>query len=270
MRFYRLKYFLVLCPLIMMACMGNKNQDGNDTGDETGTTEDTLSADEERTPLDIIQDEEIPESVDEIFDDFFYGFATDPDFRKSRCKVRGYDMHQKFSDNDLYFVMFDNDDDLKLQKDTTINHVGVEWIYLSEDRIEHCNFRKVDGKWQLTGIEESRIGDCANADFLSFYKEFMTDTIFQYESMPEKVCFRLEPQSEDEALIVTTLSHAEWSVFRNDLPYMDDVMTILDYGQKNESQTHKNLLIEALSSGMYIQLRFTNENGKWMLTEIDN
>lgn len=96
-----------------------------------------------------VVEEQIPASADESFADFFYNFASDAKFQRSRVvfpfslyKGKQVKRIQKkdwkhdplFSREQAYTVLFDKEEDMEMEKDTSIHSVQVDWIFLTEKK----------------------------------------------------------------------------------------------------------------------------------------
>lgn len=121
----------------------------------------------------IVVEEQIPASADESFADFFYNFASDAKFQRSRVlfpfslyKGKQVNRIQKkdwkhdplFSREQAYTVLFDKEEDMEMEKDTSMHSVQVDWIFLTEKKssVIILNGKKILGssrplmwrKWQ--------------------------------------------------------------------------------------------------------------------------
>ena len=231
---------------------------------------DSLDADTmELEALDLYEPMPIPESADELFDDFFYSFIEDEEFRTERCKAEL--QNQSILMKEAYVVVYERDDDLAMRKDTTIDNAVLEWIDWHGDEVQHYQFgREADGRWFLTDIEPEQIEDLPNGTFYSFLSDFFTDDEFRMEATRLPLTFIVEPQGDEDEGIETSLDESEWEELYNQLPDFSTSMVCLDYGQTAISQNRKILLLEGLSSGLEMKLIFNNVGGEWKLIKIES
>ena len=228
--------------------------------------------------------EEPPASVDELFVDFFYNFAGDAHFQNQRiafpllCKdgeeetkltKHEWNEWNQFGEQDFYSVIYEREQALELQNDTTIQSVDVEWIHLKEGKLEKYGFDRVNGKWMLTELQTERSSETPNGDFLQFYSQFVADSVFQREALAVPVRLILTSADEEEDVQEETLSADDWFNLRADLPFLNGSLVNLDYGQTCISQNRKTLMMQGLSNGLLMKFRFNKEGDDWKLIEIE-
>ena len=255
----------------------------NAFGSEDELEEDSIEAFVGDT-LHLFEEEEPPAAVDELFDDFFYNFIDDARFQGQRiayplpCKdgsdngkltKQNWSQYDHFKNQEVLSVLYEREQDYALSKDTSMQHVVVEWIQLKEDAVEKFQFNRVDGKWMLTEIDKKRLGDIPNGNFLSFYAKFMADTVFQRKSLAEPVKVILTSEDGEEEPQEEHLNAEEWFEMRNSLPLPTDELINVDYGQACISQNKKTLLLQGISNGMQMKFKFTKEDDDWKLKEIE-
>lgn len=272
---------MMMSALFLAGCWGTKDSGSffDDEEEEADSLESSFSGD----TLHLFEEEEIPVSVDELFDDFFFSFADDPHFQSQRinfplaCKdgdetislsKQEWKEYNRFNTQDFYSVIYEREEDLELQKDTTIQEVGVEWIYLQENYVEKFNFRRMNGKWTLVDIVKESEESTPNGDFLKFYAGFIADSISQRESISQPLKLILTAtDGEDEQVEQLTID--QWYDLKKDLPFPKDALVNIDYGQSSISQNRKTLLMEGVSNGLQMKFKFDKRNGEWKLIEIE-
>lgn len=248
------------------------------------------SIDSANDTLHLIPEEpEPPKAVDELFDDFFYTFVNKPSFQVRRINFplkchegedvkdvnrSEWEQFDRFSSQELFSVIYEHDDDMQVQKDTAINRVSVEWIYLQDDYVETFTFRRFKSKWILMTIRISDIEDLPNGDFLKFYAQFVADSAFHSQSIHEPLKLTITDDAYDGEGVSdeqdTLLSVEDWMAMKEEYPIPQDVLVNIDYGQPNQSHSRKTLLMEGMSNGLFIKFKFHREDGGWKLTEIEN
>jgi len=265
----------------LLSCKDSKMTNAFDNEDEM--EEDSIEAFVGDT-LHLFEAEEPPAAVDELFDDFFYNFMDDARFQGQRiayplpCKEgddhekltkQDWSQYDHFKNQEVLTVLYEREQDYALSKDTSMQHVGVEWIQLKEDEVEKFQFNRVDGKWMLTEINKKKLDDMPNGEFLTFYAKFMADTVFQRKSLTEPVKLILTSDDGEEEPQEEYLNADEWFEMRNSLPLPTDELINVDYGQACISQNKKTLLLQGISNGMQMKFKFTKDDDNWKLKEIE-
>jgi len=272
---------LAVVLLAFMSCMGSGKkivdveelhlQDSIDSANDT---------------LHLIQDDpEPPQAVDELFDDFFYTFTSNSSFQLSRVsfplqcyegsvkkEITRDDWQQfnRFSTQDFYAVIYETDTDMELQKDTSINTVSVEWIYLQDNYVETYVFRRFQSKWVLKEVNISDIDDLPNGNFLKFYARFVSDSTHQVEAIKVPLKLTITDDADADYQHDTLLNVSDWFDMQAEMPIPQEALVNIDYGQPNESNWHKNLLLEGFSNGLAVKFKFRKEYGEWKLFGIEN
>lgn len=265
----------------LLSCKDSKMTNAFDNEDEM--EEDSIEAFVGDT-LHLFEEEEPPAAVDELFDDFFYNFIDDARFQGQRiayplpCKEgdesekltkQDWAQYDHFKNQEVLSVLYEREQDYALSKDTSMQHVGVEWIQLKGDDVERFQFNRVGGKWMLTEIDKKKRGNMPNGDFLNFYAKFMADTVFQGKSLAEPLKVILTSDDGEEEPQEEFLTVEEWFEMRHSLPLPTEEIVNVDYGQACISQNKKTLLLQGISNGMQMKFKFNKDGDDWKLMEIE-
>ena len=265
----------------LLSCKDSKMTNAFDNEDEM--EEDSIEAFVGDT-LHLFEEEEPPAAVDELFDDFFYNFIDDARFQGQRiayplpCKEgdesekltkQDWAQYDHFKNQEVLSVLYEREQDYALSKDTSMQHVGVEWIQLRDDDVERFQFNRVGGKWMLTEIDKKKRGNIPNGDFLNFYAKFMADTVFQGKSLAEPLKVILTSDDGEEEPQEEFLTVEEWFEMRHSLPLPTEEIVNVDYGQACISQNKKTLLLQGISNGMQMKFKFNKDGDDWKLMEIE-
>lgn len=276
---------LLLLVFVMMlsfvtSCIGNRH-----TPDvEELAMQDSIDSDAD-TLLLFEEKEEPSVRVDELFDDFFFTFASNPRFQCQRIKFplvchdidadmeitrEDWQQFSRFTSQASFSVIYERDEDMEVQKDTTLTQVSVEWVYLKDGYVESYNFSRLQGKWMLVDITKSSIDNIPNGRFLQFYSTFVSDSIDNepYVKTPLKMHFTYSTPEEAEPEAMMSLS--EWNEMKKDLPFDEDFIVTINYGQPCISQNRKNLLLEGAGNDLLMTFKFMREGDRWILFEIEN
>jgi hypothetical protein len=225
-------FWFFIVSLVLVACNGKPTKTEGEIQEQNA---DSALAEEDTATLSAMEKEvaEPPKSVDELFDDFIFNFTASKRFQLKRTQFpltsttngvishiqrgRWHFLHL-FLQNDYYSVLYDHERQMKIEKDTTINDVSVNWLYLVEHRIRKFNFKRVNGLWMLVSIDTHALGVNENADFLAFYQTFVTDSAFQRRHVANPLRFITTDAENDYEPIEGTVDVDQWFLFRPELP----------------------------------------------------
>ena len=223
----------------------------------------------------------MPKAADELFDDFIFNFAANkklqlkrinfplPVYRngklektieKHRWRMEDFFMHQEY-----YTIIFDNNKQKALLKDTTIDHVVVEKIFFKKGLVQQLLFNRINGQWMMTSIGYEPISNSKNASFLHFYHRFATDSAYQARSLVDEVEFTAPDPNNDFGLISGVIVPEQWQDFKPSLIPQGVIYNIL-YGQKYKESNRKIFLIRGISNSLEMELVFKKIGGRWKLT----
>ena len=229
----------------------------------------------------LISEQQMPKAADELFDDFIFNFAANRKLQMNRIKfplkvVDGdevsyikkgqWKMEHFFMDQGYYTLIFDNMKQMDLVKDTSINNVVVEKVYLDEEKVKKYMFERLGGRWMLTSVQTNAMIQNTNASFLAFYQRFASDPDFQLESLNNPVMFTGPDPDDDFSTMTGEIAPETWSAFAPELPsgFIYNIM----YGQKYSEGNQKIFVMRGIANGMEMELTFKRLDGKWKLTSL--
>lgn len=229
----------------------------------------------------LISEQQMPKAADELFDDFIFNFAANRKLQMNRIKfplkvVDGDDvsyikkgqwkMEHFFMDQGYYTLIFDNMKQMDLVKDTSINNVVVEKVYLAEEKVKKYMFERLGGRWMLTSVQTNAMIQNTNASFLAFYQRFASDPDFQLESLNNPVMFTGPDPDDDFSTMTGEIAPETWSAFAPELPsgFIYNIM----YGQKYTEGNQKIFVMRGIANGMEMELTFKKIDGEWKLTAL--
>jgi len=280
--------FVVLCTVSFfnVSCSDKKPEQTDsvksDTTANTLMTSDSLIVDTTKSDAldDIIASTPMPKAADELFDDFIFNFMANKKLQLERIqfpldvvengqtvkKNKNEWTQERFWHNDVYTLILDNMKQLKAAKDTSINHVVIEKLFLDQSIAQQYEFNRIDGQWKMTCLKKGSFDTNKNASFLKFYKDFTTDSLTQSQAMAENVAY-YGPDPEDESKNINgTLSPEVWESFANELP--SGVIYNVIYGEDAKGSTQKILDMREPASSLEAQLTFTLKGNQWKLTKV--
>lgn len=272
-------YFLVLC-FVAISCSNG----GSEKEVKSDVDSDSVKVAEEEDTLELFDEVKVPKSADELFNDFFYNFTSDESFQMSRIKFplvckdgdaklkisrSDWKNFNRFTTQDYYSALYERENEIGLQKDTSLSHVSVEWIYLHDSYIEKYNFRRIKGVWILKDIEKSDFYHNPNGSFLRFYADFSCDSIPYEKSLAHPLKLLISSEDDESQREEETLSYDGWRDFKKDMPLPKDYLININYGQSYFSENRKILLIEGVSNSLFVKYTFDRSNGQWRLFSIE-
>ena len=270
---------IVAGVLLMFSCTGNKTQRAEEP--QADSVADTVQV----SPIDsleqLIGETPTPKAMDELFDDFVFNFAANQKLQMDRVvfplTVRKGDkpetidkkkwkMERFFMRQGYYTLFFDNDKQMQLMKDTSINQAIVEKIMLKKNLVKDYVFNRIRGAWMLREVQEMPISENMNASFLDFYVHFVSDMAFQVKSLNSTVTF-VGPDPDDDFNVMEGLITPDtWEAFAPQLP--SKVLYNIIYGQPEPAGNEKIFILRGIANGLEMELRFKKVNNRWLLMKM--
>lgn len=267
------------CVLLMFSCTGKQAQRVEES--VTDSVADTLDS----VPLDTLEQllSEIPtpKAMDELFDDFLFNFAANKKVQKARIifpltvhkgdkdeqiDKNKWEMERFFMRQGYYTLWFDNDAQMELAKDTSINQAIVEKIQLKKDLVKDYVFNRIRGAWMLREIRETKIAENINASFLAFYQKFSSDKAFQVKSLNSLVKFVGPDPDDDFNMMEGLITPDTWEAFAPELP-KKTIYNII-YGEPKSMDNEKIFILRGISNGQEVELRFKKVGEHWLLMKM--
>ena len=267
------------CIMFMFSCKGNKT---DDTQDAVGDSIDTLMTRADSLTETAVEDAPLPSTADELFDDFFFNFIVNKNLQLSRIsfplpivtgdktemkKKEQWKMDRFFMNQGYYTLIFDNRKQMNLVKDTSVNHVVVEKIYLRKKSVKQYVFHRQRGLWMLDSICYRSAFESNKASFISFYDKFANDSVFQLESLNDPVEFTGPDPDDDFNQMEGVITADTWLAFSPEFP-VNMIYNII-YGQDYKESSRKIFLIRGISNGLEIEMEFRRIQGKWKLIKLN-
>ena len=267
------------CVLLMFSCTGKQAQRVEES--LTDSVADTLDS----VPLDTLEQllSEIPapKAMDEFFDDFIFNFAANKKVQKARIifpltvhkadkdeqiDKNKWEMERFFMRQGYYTLLFDNEEQMQLAKDTSINQAIVEKIQLKKDLVKDYVFNRIRGAWMLREIRETKIAENVNASFLAFYQRFSSDKAFQVKSLNSMVKFVGPDPDDDFNMMEGLITPDTWEAFAPELP-KKTIYNII-YGEPTSVDNEKIFILRGISNGQEMELRFEKVGERWLLMKM--
>ena len=263
--------FFVMAIALLGSCKG-----GSKAGDSVANDvqEDSLAAAEN-------EGMDIPKGADELFDDFVFNFAANKKYQlerihfpllsidgkqEKRLKRSEWKIENFFMDQGYYTLLFDNERDMQVVNDTTLNHAVVEKIYFEKQQVTQYVFNRIKGLWMLTTVKTIPISENVNASFLTFYHRFATDQEFQNNSLASSVQFIGPDPDDDFNQMEGIISPDTWEAFAPELP--GKMIYNILYGEPRYGSDSKLFVIRGIANGQEQELTFRRTNGVWKLVKL--
>ncbi len=265
--------------LLMFSCTGKKSAPTEELAADSIV--DSMST----GPVDsmelLITEMPMPRAADAMFDDFLFNFLANSKLQRQRIvfplkitegeKVKQMEknqwkMERLFMRQGYYTLMFNDDKQMSLMKDTAVSEAVVEKIMLRKGKVNSYYFRRIKGAWMLTQIATMPMSENVNASFLEFYKKFVTDSAFQVKSLNETVEFVGPDPDDDFNVMEGVITPDTWEAFAPTLP-LKSIYNII-YGTPEAEGDSKIFLFRGIANGLEMELRFKKVGGKWLLMKM--
>lgn len=275
------RFFIAIAAsvLLMFSCTGNRTGQGGEmpedsVADSTDTVEiDTMELLITQTPM--------PRAADAMFDDFLFNFLANKRLQKERIvfplrifegnkveqmEERQWQMEHLFMRQGYYTLLFNDEQQMALMKDTAVSEAIVEKILLAKNQVKDYMFRRIRGAWMLCEVRVNEVDQNVNASFLKFYQKFASDSAFQVKSLNETVQFVGPDPDDDFNMMEGVITADTWEAFAPTLPAKSIYNVI--YGKPQEEGNNKIFLLRGVANGLELELRFKRVGDKWLLMKM--
>jgi len=265
--------------LLMFSCTGGRTQQSEEPAADS--LADTVVVSPFDSLEQLLVETPTPKAMDELFDDFFFNFAANKRLQRDRVifpltvnkagekqlvEKEAWQMERFFMRQGYYTLMFDNDEQMRLMKDTSITQAVVEKIHLRKNIVKDYVFNRIRGAWMLREINEMPIAENVNASFIQFYQHFAVDKAFQTKSLNATVTF-VGPDPDDELSTMEGLITADtWEAFAPQLP--SKMIYNIIYGEQKVADKEKIFILRGVANGLEMELRFKKVHNRWLLMKM--
>ncbi len=266
--------------LLTFSCTGKQtNADDEVSPDSVADSTDTMMVD---TLEQLITETPMPRAADAMFDDFVFNFVankrlqyerivfplrvTQLDGKTTLTEKSQWKMEHFFMRQGYYTLLFGDDDQMAHMKDTAVNEAVVEKIMLQKNEVKDFYFQRIRGAWMMREVRMNLLETNANASFLAFYKQFVSDSAFQVRSINETVEFIGPDPDDDFNMMEGVITPDTWEAFAPQLP--EKVLYNIIYGKQVPEGNQKIFLMRGVANGLELELRFKKVGGRWMLTKM--
>lgn len=275
------RFFIAIAAglLLMFSCTGNRaGQGGEMPTDSVADSTDTMETD---TMELLITQTPMPRAADAMFDDFLFNFLANKRLQKERIvfplrifegdkveqmEERQWQMEHLFMRQGYYTLLFNDEQQMALMKDTAVSEAIVEKILLKNNQVKDYMFRRIRGAWMLCEVRVNPIDQNINASFLKFYQRFASDSAFQVKSLNETVQFVGPDPDDDFNMMEGVITADTWEAFAPTLPAKSIYNVI--YGKPQKEGNDKIFLLRGVANGLEVELRFKRAGDKWLLMKM--
>ena len=226
----------------------------------------------------------MPVTADELFDDFLFNFTANKKLQYERVMFplqvtdgdsvttierNDWNHERYFMKQEFYTLIFDDESQLELAKDTHLDSIVIEKINLHAKSVEQHVFKRINGQWMLTEIVLNNTYQSPNRSFLDFYEKFASDSLFQIQSMNEPVSTVLPDPDDDYTMIEGDFYPEQWPEFKP-LDFPSDMIYNILYGQQYRKSRQKLFVLRGISNGLEAEMTFKQIDGRWKLVKLVN
>lgn len=264
----------------MLSCKGNRTAGPVEAPEDSATsqTADTLDGD---TLEQLIAETPMPQAADELFDDFLFNFVANKRLQMERIAFpltttrngdttqtqrQDWQMERFFMRQGYYTLLFGSRSDMAQMNDTSLTEATIEKIYFNTGAVLQYQFHRLRGAWMLTQVDTQPIAANANASFLQFYHRFVTDSLFQSESLEETVQFEGPDPDDDFSQMEGILTPDTWPAFAPELP--DKMIYNIVYGSRKPRTDRIIFMLRGIANGLEMELTFRRHGDQWKLAKM--
>ena len=279
----------VVSVSVMLSCGGKTSTSDSLEGEENEEQdisfgEDSKGTAEMEEELDL--SEENSPALDGVFNDFLFAYLHNRALRQERTAnpirlehtSRPAEMLEEFDpefefgflSGEYFTTLYGNasqmmaEDDEEMDEDST---VSLQRINLNDGTIRNFQFQREQGHWQLDAIREATFDDDDLGDFLRFYAQFCSDSLFQLHSVANPLRIVIQDSEDGEGSINGIIDASQWQSFCSEVP--SGIISNIRKGQRYGQ--HRIVLRKSgLSNGLQEVFTFTREKGNWRLTKYEN
>ena len=206
-------------------------------------------------------------ALDGVFNDFLFAYLHSRTLRRERTAhplrlehtTRPTEMLEEFDpefelgflSGEYFTTLYGNarqmqsEDEEEMEEDSI---VSLQRINLNDGTIRNFQFLREQGRWMLDAIREATFEDDDLGNFLSFYAQFCTDSLFQTQSIADPLQVIIRDTEDEEGSIDGIIDADQWQTFCSEVP-----SGIISNIRKGQSY-----------GGQKIILRKSGKNAAWL------
>lgn len=285
------QFLFVIAVFGLWTCVSCKPKfpvGGETKVDESAQEEptDSLADDamDEEEPEELVEDLEPVPNRKEAFSEFFFTFLSRHPFQANRVKfplpvttedeeyvIRSGKHFREFfawPSKSEYCMLVTREEEMEdFLNNVDMSEVDVQLIDLPTTRIRQFHFNRTENEWFVVSAKEYEAEGTLD-EFLTFYEQFVTDSVYQQNHLAAQIDFAQGDMDEDEESISGTIEAYQWNNFRPELP--GGPITNFLFGQDLENTDKIVLMHSSIADGMVESFKFKKQHGHWLLTGYNN
>lgn len=271
---------IIVSALFFSTGCTNKNAEAADSIGADTLVEDTAAND---SLSEMIAEEEMPASADELFDDFFFNYAASHKVQKertvfplpvnswgkeSKMEEKAWKREHFFMQQGYYTLIFHKASQMNMVKDTAVSDVTVEKIMVNKNMVTRWHFARTRGLWYMDGMSHISLGQHPDAGFIRFYQRFVTDSAFQHRSLAESIAFTGPDPDDDFSTMSGVIMPEQWPMF---VPWMPSgTLYNIIYGKNPYPASNTRLFyVRGIANGLQMDMVFTKKGKGWKLEKVN-
>lgn len=278
--------FVLCCTLLVMTgCKDKATATASQSLQEEELTElsgsDEAEADEEVLEELLVDETPMPVAAEELFDDFFFNYASSMRVQLERTVFplvsrngeitdtidrAEWKFNPFFMQQGYYTLIFDKESQIELVKDTSVGETVVETFLAYTDSVVHHHFKRSNGKWQLFEVRRLPLDGNPNASFVCFYRQFVSDSVFQQQSLAHIIEFSGPDPDDEDAEMKGFITPDSWEGFAPQFPELP--LYNIVYGRQDTVEHQRIFIIRGISNGEELEVTFNCEGNSWKLVKL--
>ena len=281
--------WLALAVVSMLSC-GSKTSPSNSPDWEENEELELSTQDEHEEAVEEEEklgfSEEDSPALDGVFNDFLFAYLHSRKLRRERTAkplrlehtsrptdtLEEFDPEFEFGflSGEYFTTLYGNarqmqsEDEEEMEEDSI---VSLQRINLNDGTIRNFQFLREQGRWMLDAIREATFEDDDLGNFLSFYAQFCTDSLFQTQSIADPLRVIIQDTEDEEGSIDGIIDADQWQTFCSEVP-----SGIISNIRKGQSYGGQKIVLRksGLANGLQEVFTFTKDKGNWRLTKYEN
>jgi hypothetical protein len=204
--------------------------------------------------------------IDKRFHDFIYEFACDKEFQLVRSMVEsdipeiygciiGYDYAEYIFNS---FNIPDKEFEIDLRDE---NYLSI--MKPTENKKTTLSFKKIDGQWFLSDIEDFEFDFANTANFEAFLYQFSIDSVFRKEHIKFPLKYEHIDYDGENEIITDYLT--EENVFKYN--FFNERYFMFFHGAKISNEDNILIFLTGIGYGLHSEYYFEKFNNAWKLIE---
>lgn len=258
----------------------------NSSDDEEESLDSLPFQGEDEGELKLGLDDESSSALDGVFNDFLFAYLHSRTLRRERTvhplrlehTTRPAEMLEDFDpefelsflSGEYFTTLYGNALQMQAKDDEEVEEdsiVSLQRINLNDGTIRNFQFLREEGRWMLDAIREATFEDDDLGNFLSFYAQFCTDSLFQTQSIADPLQVIIQDTEDEEGSINGIIDADQWQTFCSEVP-----SGIISNIRKGQTYGGQRIVLRksGLANGLQEVFTFTKDKGNWRLTKYEN